>query len=260
MICLIYRFLISNALDTDSPLSPALGRHVDRCSDCKSFHEDSLALAQTLADQAADIDRADFAPTPLPRILEFALQDSADINTGRFGPRYLARRRCRRNRRRRRHRIHGYPPGDGPQHGLSTDRPRDRRCQVSHQIRRRTIRRPIHPGRPLLRRSATTTRRNRRPDKPDPIRTEIPRRLHPRKPPPNQPPTTKLTPGVNQRNTSHPLSFLRIQESRHTPVFKGSPAPDDTITYRLTQRNTKYERRYTNQKLFIYSGLTSSLS
>ena len=71
MLCWLFRFMISDAADNESNLSPATQRHVDKCSDCKSFYETSLSMGQTLKRQAAELNE-DLPAHFAQRVLEAA--------------------------------------------------------------------------------------------------------------------------------------------------------------------------------------------
>jgi len=50
--CSWYKWLISNALDNDVPLSDRVERHVRRCATCRGFYELSVRLGESLAAHA----------------------------------------------------------------------------------------------------------------------------------------------------------------------------------------------------------------
>lgn len=53
MFCKLHRWHVSRSLDDARPLPKATARHVKKCDACRQFHQDSLAVARRLAEQAA---------------------------------------------------------------------------------------------------------------------------------------------------------------------------------------------------------------
>lgn len=77
MICWYYRWKISRSLDADDP-SVLPRRHLERCPACREFHRLSLALAQTLREDALWLEHQPKAAPArrgrviLPRVIQAA--------------------------------------------------------------------------------------------------------------------------------------------------------------------------------------------
>ncbi|MBN2269666.1 MAG: hypothetical protein JXN61_03575 [Sedimentisphaerales bacterium] len=54
MLCWLYKFMISNAVDAGDQLSPATQRHIENCPHCRGFHQVCLSLGEGLSREAAE--------------------------------------------------------------------------------------------------------------------------------------------------------------------------------------------------------------
>jgi len=51
MFCFVCKWLISNAMDADRPMSRFVNGHISRCSSCREFYEACLTIDQRLSDE-----------------------------------------------------------------------------------------------------------------------------------------------------------------------------------------------------------------
>jgi len=84
--CPLYKWLISNALDNDAPLSTGVQRHVRRCAACRGFHELSLRLGESLTAQA----REDVCPAESVSVERIVSAVGVAPTRRGFGRMYLA--------------------------------------------------------------------------------------------------------------------------------------------------------------------------
>ena len=56
MLCWLFRFIISGAVDAENRLSGRAQRHVRRCAGCRAFYETCLSLGEGLRREAAGFD------------------------------------------------------------------------------------------------------------------------------------------------------------------------------------------------------------
>lgn len=72
MLCTLYQWQISSALDDGRPLSPRVSRHVAACPQCRRFHERCLGIADGLVREAPD------ALSPVPPGLKNGILGALD--------------------------------------------------------------------------------------------------------------------------------------------------------------------------------------
>jgi hypothetical protein len=91
MLCFLYKWNISRALDTGKPLSRLTKRHLDGCESCRGFSRLSREMERRLTEEAAS-----FLGDPTPEIGEKVRQSIAGLgpvpSAHRTRPRFLSLR------------------------------------------------------------------------------------------------------------------------------------------------------------------------
>jgi len=81
MLCIWHRWRISNALDSDKPLSPFLKQHIERCPGCRDHYQFSLYLADQAKKDLASLQETKTS-TPVSSLLS-QLDNTPEAAQGR---------------------------------------------------------------------------------------------------------------------------------------------------------------------------------
>jgi predicted anti-sigma-YlaC factor YlaD len=87
MLCIYYRWKISNAADDNTPLSQSVTAHVCRCAACRHYYRQVMALDEQLGQQSQTWRSSNPVPSPVEMSAEAA---TSWISQKRWGVRIAA--------------------------------------------------------------------------------------------------------------------------------------------------------------------------